>query len=59
MSLQELGRKLTENILHSEKILKETVEGINKIKILQDELKENLRKWKLQYPDMALLSDDS
>ncbi len=55
--LKESAEKLTESIRHSEKILKETLEGINKIKLLQDGLKENIQKWKLQYPDMTLLSD--
>jgi len=55
--LKETARKLAESIQHSEKILKETIEGINKIKSLQDGLKENIQKWKLQYPDMSLLSD--
>ncbi len=55
--LHELGRKLTENILHSEKISRETTEGIDKIKSLQEGLRENLRKWKLQYPDMSVLSE--
>ncbi len=55
--LKESAEKLTESIRHSEKILKETLEGINKIKLLQDGLKENIQKWKLQYPDMSLLSD--
>jgi exonuclease SbcC len=59
-TLTELGGsavKLTESIRHSENILKETVEGIRKIRLLQDELKNNIQKWKLQYPDMSMLSD--
>ncbi len=55
--LRDTGRKLSGNILHSEKILKETGEGIAKIRGLQDELKESIRNWKLQYPDMSLLSE--
>jgi DNA repair protein SbcC/Rad50 len=57
IELKESAEKLTESIRHSEKILKETLEGISKIKLLQDGLKENIQKWKLQYPDMSLLSD--
>jgi exonuclease SbcC len=55
--LKESAVKLSESIRHSERILTETVEGITKIKLKLDGLKENIQKWKLQYPDMSLLSD--
>jgi exonuclease SbcC len=55
--LRESSGKLTQSILHSEQILKETTAGINKTRALQDSLKENIRKGKLQYPDMNLLSE--
>jgi DNA repair protein SbcC/Rad50 len=55
--LRESYRKLTGSIQYSEKILKETLEGIGKLRLLQETLKENVRNWKQQYPDMSLLSD--
>jgi exonuclease SbcC len=55
--LKESAGKLSENIRHSEKILKDTLDGIDKIKTLETELKENLRKWRQQYPDMSLISE--
>jgi DNA repair protein SbcC/Rad50 len=57
IELKVSAGKLTESIRHAENILKETKEGIGKIKLLQDALKENIQKWKLQYPDMSLLSE--
>ena len=55
--LRESAGKSNENIRHSEYILKETIAGLDKIKLLQEGLKEDIQKWKLQYPDMSMLSD--
>ncbi len=55
--LKESAGKLKESIRHSENILKETIEGIGKIKLLQGDLKDSIQKWKLKYPDMSVLSD--
>jgi DNA repair protein SbcC/Rad50 len=55
--LRESAGKLTASMRHSEKVLQETLEGINKLRLLQEELKENIQNWKLQNPDMSLLSD--
>jgi DNA repair protein SbcC/Rad50 len=55
--LNESSGKLNESIRHSESVLKETLEGSGRIRLLQDELKEKIQKLKLQYPDMSMLSD--
>jgi DNA repair protein SbcC/Rad50 len=55
--LRESAGKLNRSVQYSEKILKETIEGINKLRLLQEGLKEKIQNWKQQYPDMSLLSD--
>jgi DNA repair protein SbcC/Rad50 len=57
IELKENAEKLSGSILQSENILRETVDGIRKIKLMQDALKENIQKWKQLYPDMSLLAD--
>ena len=57
IELKESARNLNESIRLSEKILIETEEGIATIRFKQDGLNENIRKWKVQYPDMSLLSE--